>query len=117
METSVLKKCKKLNEISIDKEKNINLLSLGVFDIIQNKNFNNLGIKLNGIKNITLDKIFKEINILDISRLEGSYKLINDKNLNLDKYSKVINTSSVSNSSLSIKPDVLYEIQYGHNKK
>jgi len=117
MESSVLKKFKKLNEISIDKEKNINLLSLGVFDIIQNKNFNNLGIKLNGIKNITLDKIFKEINILDISRLEGSYKLINDKNLNLYKYNKVLNTSGVSNSSLSIKPDELYEIQYGHNKK
>jgi len=117
MESSVLKKFKKLNEISIDKEKNINLLSLGVFDIIQNKNFNNLGIELNGIKNITLDKILKDINILDISYVEDNNKLINKKNLNLDKYSKILNTSSTINSSLSINPNKLYEIQYGYNKK
>ena len=117
MESSVLKKFKKLNEISIDKEKNINLLSLGVFDIIQNKNFNNLGIELNGIKNITLNKILKDINILDISYVEDNNKLINKKNLNLDKYSKILNTSSTINSSLSINPNKLYEIQYGYNKK
>ena len=117
METSNLKKFKNLNKINIDMEKKLNLLSLGIYDIIKNKNFINLGIEVNGLKNIDNNEIFSNINILDITEHEYDKKLLSTKILDLTSLSNILNFNDTVDLSLSINPSKLYEVQYGYKKK
>ncbi len=117
MNFDTLRNFKNFKKINIDYEKNPNLISLGIFDIINKKNFKSLNIQINGQKEFDLKKIFIQSNILDIGKYLYNKKQILGNSLNTKKFKKICNFITSSNNILSVNPFSLYNINYGYRKK